>query len=198
MAASFGGALSPTLAGYAMEEGALWRHSLLTAFAMNKVLAAVHGFSVDPSVAYTAGLIHDIGKVVMSHALDAATQSAVHELIDQGGSSLIEAEKRVVGADHAEIGACLLREWRLPEMLVEAVANHHVPPVAPRPQLSAVVHVADVIAHETGSSPGWGSFAVRAEEEAVQALGLESVDIEKLIMDTCDALDDIEGMLAVS
>jgi putative nucleotidyltransferase with HDIG domain len=197
MAISFGGPLGSALSGYSMEEAQLWRHSLLVAYATEKVLAATPKVTMDSSVCYTAGLVHDIGKIVVNTALDAATRSAIQDLVDRHEHSLVEAEQAVLGTDHAEIGAVLLRKWRLPAIIIEAVANHHNPCVTPAPQLSAVVHLADVLAHEVGASPGWSSFAVRAQEETVEALGLGPDEIQKLVIATCDAIDEVEEMIAL-
>lgn len=198
MALSFGGAMAPRLPGYAMDENALWRHALLTALATEKVVAATRGLAFDASVAYTAGLIHDLGKVLLSHALDAPTRTAVQRLVESGATSLVEAEKSVLGTDHAEVGAYLLQQWRLPEALVEAVANHHCPPVASGVALSAVVHVGDVVAHGTGSCSGWGSFAVRADESVLAALGIGPLEVQNLIIETFDAIEKAEAMIAAA
>lgn len=197
MAISFGGPLGVTLPGYSMEEAQLWRHSLLVAFATEKVLGATTTVPVEPSICYTAGLVHDIGKIVINNALDAATRTAIMNLVERHEHSLVEAEDAVLGTDHAEVGAVLLRKWRLPEIIIEAVANHHQPPIDPVPQLSSIVHLADVLAHEVGASPGWSSFAVRAEEETVEALGLGNDQIQNLVIATCDAIDEVEQMIAL-
>jgi len=197
LAISFGSAMGTVLPGYAMEETELWRHSLLVGYATERVLDATRAVTVDPSVSYTAGLVHDIGKTVINHALDAATRTTLRELVEHREHSWLEAEAAVLGTDHAEVGAVLLRKWRLPEAIVEAVANHHQPPTQPAPQLSSIVHLADVLAHEVGASPGWSSFAVRAEEDTVEALGLGSDQIQNLVIATCDAIDEVEQMLAM-
>lgn len=194
MSVGFADAVSPKMSGYAMAEGELWRHSLLTAYTAVAVTALARKTSFDPSIAFTAGLVHDIGKIVVTHALDEATQNQMRDLILRNEHSLIEAEQQVLGADHAEVGATLLRKWGLPELLVESVANHHQPVIKPKPALSAIVHVADVIALEAGPSPGWASFAMRADESAVEALGLGREDIERLIISAYDALTQVEEM----
>jgi putative nucleotidyltransferase with HDIG domain len=198
MTISFGAALSPTLPGYVIEDGELWRHSLVTAYAAEKVLKAVSVVPMDPSIAYTAGLVHDLGKVVISHALNGQSQELIRRIVERGDRPLLELEREVLGVNHAEIGAWLLRQWRLPECITEAVANHHAPPVQPRPLLSAVVHVADLIAHESGASPGIGSFSARTDEAAVTALGLDAVEIQNLIVGTLDALEEVKELLALT
>ena len=198
MAVTFGGALGSHLAGYFIEDGALWRHSLLTALLSQTVVRTVHTSQTDPSVAYTAGLIHDIGKLVVSYALDMDSQELIRELVERGGRSLVEAESEVIGADHAEVGACLLRKWKLPEVLVEAVANHHNPPVEPRLELSSIVHIADMIAHEGGSSPGWSSYALRTKEAVVEAMGLTKHHLEVLIISAYDASLQVDEALSAT
>ena len=78
------------------------------------------------------------------------------------------------------------------------MANHHAPPVKPRPQLSSIVHVADIMAHQVGSSPGIGSFAARPDEAAIEALGLGPVEIQNLVVETLDALDAVKEILALA
>ena len=198
MSVGFSGAISPAMNGYSMGEGELWRHSLLTAYVAVAVTALSRKTSIDPSIAFTAGLVHDIGKIVITHALDEKTQAAMRELIEKNEHSLVEAEKLIIGTDHAEVGACLLKQWGLPELLVESVANHHQPVIKPKPALSAIVHVADVIALEAGPSPGWASFAMRADESAVEALGLGRENIENLIISAYDALEQVDEMVATT
>lgn len=199
MALSFGGALGPSLPGYRIDNGSLWRHSQLTALIAESVLRTVRTVKAEAPVAYTAGLIHDIGKLVISHALTEDKQTAVRELIAPGNISLVEAEREVIGVDHAQVGACLLSNWNLPQILIEAVAHHHAPSSTPNyPALSSIVHVADCIAHEVGSSPGFGSFAVRAEESAVEDLGLTSAHIEALILSAYDSAAKVDQTIAAS
>jgi len=194
----FSGALSPAMPGYAMQDGELWKHSLLTAYTAVAVTALARHNTVDPSIAYTAGLIHDIGKIVITHALNVDAQKDLRQLIDFGSKSLLEAEREVVGCDHAQVGACLLKQWGLPELLIESVANHHAPVIKPKPQLSAIIHVADIVALEAGISPGMASFATRVDEDAVEALGLNREHIEALILSAYDSLARVEEMISVS
>lgn len=198
MSVGFSSALTPAMHGYAIGDGELWRHSLLTAYVAVAVTTMARQSDIDPAIAYTAGLVHDIGKIVITHSLDISLQTEMRTLIEKNEHSLLEAERHVLGTDHAEVGACLLKQWGLPPILLEAVANHHRPVLQPRPKLSAIVHVADVIALEAGAAPGWGSYAMRADEAAVEALNLSQKNIENLIVSACDSLDQVDEMIAVS
>lgn len=198
MAASFGGVLSPALKGYAIGEQQLWQHSLLTAHVAVIISDRTPHPVIDPAIAFTGGLIHDIGKNVISRALTPEHIATLLELIEKSEHTLLAAEYAVLGTDHAEVGARLLRKWRLPELLVEGVANHHKPSFKPHAKLSTLVHVADLIAHEAGNSPGIGSYAAHADEAAVAALGLEQTDLENLVIEAYDTLADVEGMRLAS
>lgn len=180
MRLGFGETIGVELPGYDMGAGELWEHSLAAAKFAPLVTRLSRTQKTDTAVAFTAGLMHDIGKVVIGQTLDCETRKSIRALVDQESASALDAERAVLGCDHAEIGACLLRQWRIPEVLVEAVANHHQPGRNPGAPLAAIVHAADAIAHQTGASPGWGSFAIRIDEGALKALNLSGEDIERL------------------
>lgn len=191
MALSFGGPIGNELPGYDMDAGALWRHSLVTALLTPRALALSRTLGADTSIAYTAGLLHDIGKVVIGQTLNADSRQKIHRLVERREASLLEAEKTVIGCDHAEIGASLLRQWRIPEIIVEAVAFHHHPQLEGAGHLSAVVHVADAIAHQTGASPGWESFAVVRHEAALTTLQLSGTQLELLTLAALDCEETV-------
>lgn len=195
LALGFGGPLRRALPGYAIEGQELWRHSLITAQAADWVVAGARTPVAEPSVAYTAGLVHDIGKLVLNHALDDAVQTEMRRLVESEGKSRLEAEQAVLETDHAEVGACLLQRWRLPDTIVEAVAHHHRPVSKPIPRLSAVVHLANLTAHEVGSAPGWDSYAVRADEDTAADLGFDAEALERILLKAYEALPRIDEML---
>lgn len=195
---AFSGAMNTPLPGYAAEGGELWRHALTTAMAAEILAKNPLPFEVDPPVAFTAGLLHDIGKLVFNHVLDADTQAAIRHRITENARSRTEAEKDIVGADHGEVGAHLLRTWKLPENIIEAVANHHAPVVKPRPQLSAVTHVANCLAHLVGSTLGWEGYAVRADAEATEALAINPEKLQDLMIAVHESAAKVEHFMHVS
>jgi putative nucleotidyltransferase with HDIG domain len=192
---AFGSAMVVPLAGYAVEANELWRHSLLTATASEIVAAEAGDLNVDLPVAFTVGLLHDIGKLALNQAITAEIQAEIRQCIDQQGCDRTEAEKKILGADHAEIGACLLKSWNLPEEIIEAVANHHHPVCEPRPQLSVVTHLANCLAHLAGSAPGWDGFAVRVDPRAVAALQLDEPRLEGLVAEVRSAFERVDQFM---
>lgn len=195
---AFGSAMVVPLPGYAVESNELWRHSLITASAGEVVANEFFDLNVEPPVAFTVGLLHDIGKLVMSQVLTAETQTAIRVVIDKKRVSRPEAEKEVIGTDHAEIGACLLQNWRLPVEVIEAVANHHHPIVEPRPQLSTVAHLSNCLAHLVGSSPGWDSFALRVDDKVAETLGIDDARLESLVVAVRNSFERVDQFMAMA
>jgi putative nucleotidyltransferase with HDIG domain len=192
---AFGSAMVVPLPGYAVEANELWRHSLLTATASEIVATAALDLNVDTPVAFTVGLLHDIGKLAMGQAITPEVQHEIRQLIEVQGCARTEAEKKILGADHSEIGACLLKSWNLPDDIVEAVANHHHPVCQPHPRLSVISHVANCLAHLAGSAPGWDAFAVRVEPEAIKVLELDQDRLEVMVIEVRDAFERVDQFM---
>lgn len=141
---AFGPAMVLGLPG--AEAGRLWSHSLRAACAAQVYVTWRPGLSFEPSLSFTVGLLHDIGKLVMFPFLGDQGRRSIEECLAAGKSG-IEAERAVTGADHAEVGSGLLYVWKLPEKIIEAVANHHSPRDSGNPGLSLVAFAGNTIAH---------------------------------------------------
>jgi HD-like signal output (HDOD) protein len=158
------------LPGFSFEE--LHEHSQLTAKIASHipVPAAVH------SAAVVAGLLHDVGKLVL------ATRSPKHFARALAGATeekrpLFVVEQELMGVSHAEVGAYLLGIWGLPCPVVEAVAHHHHPERVPQETLDAVavVHVANYLAHENPVRPAAeedSNAYLKPDPEYLENLGL--------------------------
>jgi putative nucleotidyltransferase with HDIG domain len=192
---AFGSAMVVPLPGYAVEASELWRHSLVTATASEMIANEFPDLNAEPPVAFTVGLLHDIGKLVLGQTLTADLQTEIRQQIEHGKLDRAEAEKAVLGTDHAEVGALLLQRWHLPDDLVEAVANHHQPVLKPRPRLSVVTHLANCVAHLTGSAPGWDGYAVRISEAVVTSLAITPEQIEQLVFNVRESSDRVEQFM---
>ena len=108
----------------------LWSHSINTAH-VGQLIARREGLDVRISeLAYIGGLLHDVGKVVLATKLS-DTYLAILKLAKSDQFSLLDAERKILGTDHAAIGALLLHTWGLPEPVVRLVAYHHMPWDAP-------------------------------------------------------------------
>lgn len=123
--------------------------------------------------AYVAGMLHDVGKLVLADHLPAEFKRANAAAREQR-VPLHEVEPEFLGVTHAEIGAYLLGLWNLPFPIVEAVAHHHAPGRVSHGSfdLLAAVHVANALVHETNDVPGSDDAFACLDEDYLEALGV--------------------------
>ncbi len=131
--------------GYLSTE-TIWQHSTRVAQIARDLVLFETKDRVLASQALAAGLLHDLGKVVLATNYD-DLYGRVHSLARKQPVPLWEIEKEMFGASHGEIGACLLGMWNMPIAIVDAVAFHHEPPLGEHDHLSplAAVHIANVL-----------------------------------------------------
>ncbi|MDR3378233.1 MAG: HDOD domain-containing protein [Verrucomicrobiae bacterium] len=101
----------------------LWKHSLTTAFACKFIADDI---DADSNLLFTAGLLHDIGRVVLAQAKGAEYGQLLAQAAASGADTTA-LEKSAYGFTHADVGACLMETWKLPALLVQAVRFHHQP-----------------------------------------------------------------------
>jgi putative nucleotidyltransferase with HDIG domain len=120
----------------------------------------------------TAGMLHDVGKLVLAAQLPEAYDEVCRRTREEGVPAH-EAEQEVLGITHAELGAYLLGLWGLPEPIVEAVAFHHRPPrgLHRASEVLTAVHVTNGLVHEAAQEEG-GDHASRIDMEYLQEVGL--------------------------
>jgi hypothetical protein len=127
----------------------IWRHSTNVArMARDLVLFETKDRTL-AAEALTAGLLHDLGKVVLVTNFG-DLYGRVHSLGRKQPVPIWEIEKEIFGANHGEIGGCLIGMWNMPRPVVEAAALHHEPPTGEHEHLDALtaVHIANVLEHE--------------------------------------------------
>ena len=192
MAVGLGGVMNRHAAGYAMDEGEFWRHSLLTAKA-GELLAGNERPS-HASIGYTAGLLHDIGKLVLNQFLDPESQAAIARAVEERGQAGIVAEQNLLRTNHAEVGAALLRKWNLPADIIEATEFHHEP-ARSRATLPSQICLADAMAHMAVT--GKSGLSEGVEAELVQRAGIDAAKYEEILGEVSAALVEIEAVALV-
>lgn len=169
----------------------LWEHSLGCAVVCN-VLARHLGVK-DPEEISTAGLIHDIGKVAIKMELP-KEYAMITELSQEKKISRFEAEREVLGLDHAEVGSWLAKSWNLPNKLVEPIACHHDPQHAKDEQVaSAIVHFANIMIRGLGYGHAGDIWVPPLNNKAWKLLGLAPADIDPLLQEIEEKLWDVKG-----
>jgi HD-like signal output (HDOD) protein len=152
--------ISPTIA-------ALLAHSLRVGIYARAIALGETKNAEVAEAAFTAGVMHDIGKIVLAGNLP-DRYLEVRAIRESKDLSAKAAELEVFGATHAQVGACLLAGWGLPLAILEALAWHHEPGHSPEGKFSIVgaVHVANALAHEAEGEP------VEVDKEFLQRTGL--------------------------
>lgn len=145
------------MGGISMET--LWTHSLRTASAAKQIATSENAGSRVIEAAMAAGLLHDIGKLVLATSFPDKYEN-VGRTAQSKQLEWLVAEREAFGFDHAEVGGYLLGLWGLPRLVVEAVAFHHFPSRGDQSCFSPLtaVHAADVLVQtERASHGGYGS-----------------------------------------
>ncbi len=179
--------------GYDMDSDGLWRHSISTAICAELVAAELE--LTCRGEAFTAGLLHDMGKIVLGTFVD-IDDEPIKEIMRADHLAFNEAEQMVLGIDHAEVAAALLAAWNLPDDVSEAVRWHHQPSNAPenRRELADLVHVADVLCLEFGFGGGADGLGYRLDKGASERLGLGIGIAEKVGAQVMIAVNELDSM----
>lgn len=149
-----------------VEAGEFWLHSLATGVCA-RLLAERMGASVEEGTEYfLAGVLHDIGKLVMVGPSE-AEYSRVLRMASEPGCALVDAEVEVFNMGHPEVGAMLARKWNLSPEVAEAVRCHHVPSASSGDLMTLCVHAGNEIAKMLSFGSA-GDFEVRGLPPVVE------------------------------
>ena len=176
--------LNNEIPAYALEKGMLCQHSIGSAVCA-RIIAKRIGFK-ESEEAYIAGLLLDIGKIILS---DFAEEQFI-QIIKRSKSKRVpfdRAEQEVLGFDHSQIGGRMIKRWNLPPILVDAVQYHHRPEEANRHrEITYIVHLADSISCMLGIGLGCDGLMYVFEENTLDVLGLQREDIESIMSELVD------------
>ncbi|MBX3095937.1 MAG: HDOD domain-containing protein [Fimbriimonadaceae bacterium] len=168
--------LSKPLEGYGLAPLMLWQHSHSTALGSQYV--AQKSGRLNPDVAFTGGLLHDIGKLALNASLDRKAD-ALARLADLNGWTFVEAERTVLGFDHGQVGGHLAEKWNLPQEMVDSARFHHEPDRAETPSLVAdAVHVGNYLTMALGFGLGVDGLKYALCDSALLRLGLTPEDLD--------------------
>jgi putative nucleotidyltransferase with HDIG domain len=140
------GPLSARLSGYRAGAKGLWYHSVATACASHWLATMIH--YPDPEKAYVAGLLHDIGKLVLDQYV-LADYNQIMFIMQSRQVPMWQVEEELFGIDHAGVGGLASKHWQFPNELVEAIQNHHNPSLElPDQRLASIVNLANALIPE--------------------------------------------------
>jgi putative nucleotidyltransferase with HDIG domain len=164
-----------TPAGAGLDGSQLWKHSLTTAFACKFIADDIEA---DSNLLFTAGLLHDIGRVVLAQAKGAEYVKLYREAVSSG-ANVAEREKAAYGFTHADVGAALMESWKLPAILVQAVQFHHQPASGgSAKKMAASICVGNALAHRFEHPADTLDAANPEMQGGLEILGLSSRHLE--------------------
>lgn len=171
----------PASAGNGFDRTAFWQHGIGTGVCA-RVLAQALGR--DQAMAFSAGLLHDVGRLVLDTYFHENLAAAVAHC-KAGDSTLLDAEQAVLGLDHAQVGYELARRWKFPHAIQQAIRDHHQPEREPA-SLTDLVHVANVLCHALDignagydvipplSGPAWARLGLEWGKMPAMMAGIET------------------------
>ncbi len=170
----------------------LWEHSLGCALCCSS-LARQAGFK-DPEEYAVTGLLHDIGKVVVSVQLP-ESKAEIESVVQEQDISYLEAEKQILGFGHDRVNSWLADYWNLPLNIKEGLAYHHRPLSAQYyPNNAHVVHIGDFLARSLEIGNSGDDLLPRLEKGSLQALGLKLSSLEYVLDQVQAEMVDLEGL----
>jgi len=182
--------------GYDLREGELWRSAVSSAL-IARELAEKKG-SKNNHLVFTAALLKDIGKVVLSQYVADAFED-INSLVTEKGFSFTEAEKEVIGIDHAQLGGMVAETWKFSPRMVEIIRNHHLSEDTPKGDFEiSIVHVADSLCMMMGIGVGSDGLAYRFHREAIEHLGFSERDFQEIIAGFSDKFQKVEAIVGIS
>jgi len=180
MAAGCHDVLDREVISYAIRRGDLWKHSMCVGYASQQIAKRAHYTIIEE--AFVAGLLHDIGKVLISTYMGSELCDVMAHA-QQANQSFASSEQDILGFDHAEVGARLTEHWNLPTHLVEAIRYHHNPSLQDPPSmLTSIVHLADVLCITLGIGLGTDGLQYSLEDKTIEMLNLDDAAVEGLLI----------------
>lgn len=166
-----------SLSGYRLGAGELWRHSLAVGMASEWLAQVVH--YPDPEQAYVAGLLHDIGKLLLDQAV-LSNYTIIADYVQKYQMQLWQVEEKLIGIDHARVGSLIAEHWNFPVALVDAIHFHHAPSFARANQrLPAIVNLANSFTEDYQLANS-AMLSFQVHPESLHILKIHPSEMEKI------------------
>jgi putative nucleotidyltransferase with HDIG domain len=179
LAQAMSGFFSQSQHGYSMSRGGLYHHAVSTGLVAEQI-AALTDFA-EPDLAYTAGLLHDIGKVLLDQYV-AAVRPLFYRQVVGGGTALLDAERSILGITHEEAGDRLAALWSIPPVLRRVIAHHSRPAEGEGdPRLTYIVYLSDLLVSRFGSGRDLDRLPADFVAAAMKGVGWKSGSFDDLV-----------------
>lgn len=181
LASTVGKVMEKELKGYSYERSALWRQSQISAI-MARAIAKKAKYT-NPDIAYTAGLLKDVGKVILDEYVHESYQEILTKISNEV-MPYVAAEEEILGFNHGQVGARIVEKWNLASELVDAIEYHHKPfQSMDNIELVSIVHISDGLVMMMGIHEGIDTLGHEFFTDAVKILNLDESDLNQIMMD---------------
>lgn len=168
----------------------LREHSIGVAIA-SKLLARKKGLK-EPEEVFVAGLLHDVGKVILTLSWPEEYDRTVRDA-EASGIAIFDAERRHFSETHAAVAGWLAEKWHFPAKLCECIANHHRPQTSSlAPLETSIVHMADVLVKARGLGYSGDRLVPDVNPKAWETLGLSEEDLREILKELEDSVEQTE------
>jgi len=182
--------------GYDLHEGELWRYSVASALITQDLAERYAEKHV--SLLFTAALLKDIGKVILSRYVKELFREIITAVRNEG-LSFMEAERKFLGIDHAELGAKVAAKWRFTQAMVDIIGNHHSPDRVGNGDLSIpIVYLSDCICMMMGIGLGSDGLAYRYYPGVAERLKFSDADLQRTMIRFREKLKAVEELVNYS
>jgi HD-like signal output (HDOD) protein len=188
-------ALSGSQNGYGLEGGDMWRYSVSSAVIAKQV--AIRLSLENKNTIFTSALIKDIGKILLEKHISRSLKK-IETLVKNKKFSFREAEKKILGIDHAELGAMIAKMWKFSPRMVKIIRHHHLSDETMiKDKEVAAVYLADCICMMMGGGVGLDGLSYRFKDQAMKELGVSADDVSMIIAEFCINMQEIEKLLHI-
>ncbi|MFZ6680598.1 HDOD domain-containing protein [Undibacterium sp. Tian12W] len=170
-----------------------WRHSNAVAIAA-RILA--RRLKLNADVAFTAGLLHDIGALVLATCYTGAYENVLAQR-QELQTTQYETEKQLLGIDHALVGETLAVQWNFSEVMIKAISGHHHPEKPGLGFLATIVHVADGIAHALGVTTTPDLAPPEITGQSWESLGLDQALLDEVLAEAAIEFEKLQEEVEV-
>jgi putative nucleotidyltransferase with HDIG domain len=187
--------LKPEQIGYDLQKGDLWKYSVLSAL-IARELAEKKSIG-KPHLIFTASLLKDIGKVILDQYVGDVVEE-INTIVEEQHLTFREAEKQVIGIDHAELGGMVAQSWNFSPEMVEIIQNHHHPQESTISEMeSSIVYLADTICMMMGVGGGLDGLAYRFHKKVVNRLEFTEWDLQEIMAMFGEKLQHIDSLVGI-
>ena len=182
--------LERELKGYEFESGEVWLHSVATGFC-SRILAEKKNREL-ANDAYTGGLLHDVGKIILDpYVLE--RKAAFDDFMKDETKMVLDAEKAILGFDHAEIASDICRKWHIPENVTLAIQYHHYPSLSEGSELAHIVHAADYLVRLSGLGYEDDDLMYELEEGAREFLSFKQENFSAITFQVLEYVQKLQS-----